>query len=224
MKGSGINRRAVSVLNKIGALAFNDNPRTGNEKEFLYEYLNVPEFTTDLPRYLDAYIKPLEDYDEQGAFIVLVMIKSIKRGTGWSRIEVVDKTGSAGIFHDEDTQIEAGKMYILLVSNNRVAEYIEADELKKTDTPFSRYIMSTSLPVTSDEHYVISFSTRMTKKGDKMANIVLAEEDKTLIPAVAFPKTYTQARMSLRPGTAAKVQMNQLDDGTLAIKNVEWRN
>lgn len=224
MKGSGINRRAVSVLNKIGALAFNDNPRTGNEKEFLYEYLNVPEFTTDLPRYLDAYIKPLEDYDEQGAFIVLVMIKSIKRGTGWSRIEVVDKTGSAGIFHDEDTQIEAGKMYILLISNNRVAEYIAADDLKKTDTPFSRYIMSTSLPITSDEHYVISFSTRMTKKGDKMANIVLAEEDKTLIPAVAFPKTYTQARMSLRPGTAAKVEVNQLDDGTLAIKNIEWRN
>ena len=224
LKGSGINRRAVSVLNKIGALAFNDNPRTGNEKDYLYEYLNVPEFTTDLPRYLDAYIKPLEQYEEQGAFIILAMVKSIKRGSGWSRIEVVDKTGSAGIFHDEDTEIEAGKMYLFLVSNNRVAEYVVADELKKTDTPFSRYIMSTSLPVTNEEYYVISFSTRVTKKGDKMANIVLAEEDKTLVSAIAFPKIYTQARMSLRPGTAAKVQMNPLDDGTLAVKSVEWRN
>ena len=224
MKGSGINRRAVSVLNKIGALAFNDNPRTGNEKEYLYEYLNVPEFTTDLPRYLDAYIKPLEDYEEQGAFIVLAMIKSIKRGQGWSRIEVVDKTGSAGIFHDEDTQIEAGKMYILLVSNNRIAEYIEADELKKTDTPFSRYIMSTSLPITSDEYYVISFSTRLTKKGDKMANVVLAEEDKTLVPVIIFPKSYTQARMSMKPGTATKVELNELDDGSLTVRSIQWNS
>jgi len=222
-KGSGINSRAVAVLNRIGAAAFDDNPRNGEEKNYLYEYLNVPEFTTDLPRYLDAYIKPLEEYDERGAFIILAMVKSIKRGQGWSRIEVVDKTGTAGIFHDEDTTIESGKMYLLLVSNNRIAEFILPEELKKTDTGFSRYIMSTNLPLVSDEYFVVSFSSRKTKKGDKMANIVLAEEDKTLISVVAFPKIYTQARMSLKEGTAAKIVMNELEDGTLSIRSVEWK-
>jgi DNA polymerase-3 subunit alpha len=49
-KGSGVNSRAVDALNKIGAAAFTDNPRTGNEREFLYEYLNIPEFVTNIPR------------------------------------------------------------------------------------------------------------------------------------------------------------------------------
>jgi hypothetical protein len=57
-----------------------------------------------------------------------------------------------------------------------------------------------------------------------MANIVLAEEDKTLISAVAFPKIYTQARMSMKPGRSAKVVMKELDDGTMAINSIEWRN
>lgn len=222
-KGSGINSRAVAVLNRIGAAAFEDNPRNGEEKNYLYEYLNVPEFNTDLPRYLDAYITPLDDYEERGAFVVLAMVKSIKRGQGWSRVEVVDKTGTAGIFHDEDTQIESGKMYLMLVSNNRIAEFVLPEDLKKADTGFSRYIMSTNLPIVSDEYFVVSFAMRKTKKGDKMANVVLAEEDKTLISAVAFPKIYTQARMSLKEGTAAKISMNELDDGTLSIRSVEWK-
>ena len=223
-KGSGINSRAVAVLNRLGAAAFDDNPRTGNEKEYLYEYLNIPEFNTDIPRYLDAYIRPIEEYEEKGAFIILAMVKSIKRGKGWSRVEVVDKTGSCGIFHDEDTAIEAGKMYLFLVCNNRISQFIEPEELKKTDTAFSRYILATNMPLTSGEYYVVSFDTRVTKKGDKMANVILAEEDKTLVPAIAFPKIYTQSRMSLKPGSIAKVELNELGDGGFAVKNIEWRN
>jgi len=223
-KGSGINSRAVAVLNRIGALAFDDNPRTGEEKNYLYEYLNVPEFNADIPRYLDAYIKTLDDYDERGSFIILAMVKSIKRGQGWSRVEVVDKTGTAGIFHDEDTQIESGKMYLFLVSNNRIAEYVLPEELKKIDSGFSRYITATNLPLVDGEYFVVSFSSRKTKKGDNMANVVFAEEDKNLISAVAFPKIYTQARMSLKPGSSTKVVMKELDDGTMAINSIEWRD
>jgi len=222
-KGSGINSRAVAVLNRIGALAFDDNPRTGEEKNYLYEYLNIPEFNADIPRYLDAYIKTLEEYDERGSFIIMAMVKSIKRGQGWSRVEVVDKTGTAGIFHDEDTEIESGKMYLFLVSNNRIAEYVLPEDLKKSDTGFSRYITATNLPLVDGEYFVVSFSSRKTKKGDNMANVVLAEEDKTLISAVAFPKIYTQARMSLKTGHSAKIVMKELDDGTMAINNIEWR-
>ena len=222
-KGSGINSRAVAVLNRIGALAFDDNPRTGEEKNYLYEYLNIPEFNADIPRYLDAYIKTLEEYDERGSFIIMAMVKSIKRGQGWSRVEVVDKTGTAGIFHDEDTEIESGKMYLFLVSNNRIAEYVLPEDLKKSDTGFSRYITATNLPLVDGEYFVVSFSSRKTKKGDNMANVVLAEEDKNLISAVAFPKIYTQARMSLKTGHSAKVVMKELDDGTMAINNIEWR-
>ena len=45
-KGSGINSRALESLNMIGASAFPDNPRKGNENENLYEYLGIPKFDT----------------------------------------------------------------------------------------------------------------------------------------------------------------------------------
>ncbi|NDB82847.1 MAG: hypothetical protein EB127_08920, partial [Alphaproteobacteria bacterium] len=224
-KNSGINSRSLDALNAIGGAAFDDNPRTGREKDSLYEYLNIPKFDiSGITPHIKSQVNVLEDFAELGTFVFMAMVKSIKRGQGWSRVEVVDKTGTAGIFHDEDTQIESGKMYLFLVSNNRIAEYVLPEELKKSDTGFSRYITATNLPLAENEYFVVSFSSRKTKKGDSMANVVLAEEDKTLIPAIAFPKIYTQARMSLRPGTSAQLTMNSLEDGTLAIKSVEWRN
>ena len=42
------------------------------------------------------------------------MVKAIKRGTGWSRVELLDKTGSVGIFDEEQTTIETGKTYLIL--------------------------------------------------------------------------------------------------------------
>ncbi len=43
-KGSGINSRAVSALNAIGGAAFDDNKRSGKEKDNYYEYLGIPTF------------------------------------------------------------------------------------------------------------------------------------------------------------------------------------
>jgi hypothetical protein len=62
------------------------------------------------------------------------MVKSIKRGDGWARAEVVDETGSAGIFTDEKTLIEPGNLYVFLVANNSdrpvapVADVVEYKE------------------------------------------------------------------------------------------------
>ncbi len=94
-KGSGINSRAVSALNAIGGAAFDDNPRSGKEKESYYEYLGIPTFNLDLPPRIKAQARPIEEFDELGSFVMFGMVKNIKRGNGWARVELVDETGSS---------------------------------------------------------------------------------------------------------------------------------
>ena len=220
-KGSGINNRAIEALNKIGAAAFNDNLRIGNEKENYYEYLNIPEFTSDIPRWIEAYAKPLEDYSEEGSFLVQAMVKSIKRGDGWSRIEIVDKTGSVGIFDRSDTVIEPGKIYIFLVADNRIGAYATAEDLKNTDDPFIKYLQAKTMTLGDGEFFTISFTPRKTKAGQKMANAVLADKDKELHSVVIFPTMYGQALSNMKPGGRCKPILQETTSGSTTVKEFE---
>jgi DNA polymerase-3 subunit alpha len=51
-KGNGLTSRVLQGLNAIGGAAFDDNPKTGNERDNFYEYLRIPAFNTGaiLPR------------------------------------------------------------------------------------------------------------------------------------------------------------------------------
>lgn len=220
-KGSGINNRAIEALNKIGAAAFNDNLRNGNEKENYYEYLNIPEFTSDIPRWIEAYAKPLEDYSEEGCFLVQAMVKSIKRGDGWSRIEIVDKTGSVGIFDRSDTTIEPGKIYIFLVADNRIGAYATAEDLKDNSDPFIKYLQAKTMTLSEGELFTISFTPRKTKTGQKMANAVLADKDKELYSVVIFPTMYGQALANMKPGGRCKPVLQQTSSGSTTVKEFE---
>ena len=122
-KGSGINSRAISALNTIGAAAFDDNPRSGNEKENYSEYLGIPSFNLEgVPPRIKAQARPIEEFDDLGSFVMFGMVKSIKRGSGWARVELVDETGTIGLFHNEQTQIEPNQLYFILVGDNRSAK------------------------------------------------------------------------------------------------------
>jgi DNA polymerase-3 subunit alpha len=217
-KGSGVNSRAVDALNKIGAAAFTDNPRTGNEREFLYEYLNIPEFVTNIPRWVESYFKPLEEYEEDGAFIVMAMVKSIKRGEGWSRVEIVDKTASVGVFHSQDTQIEPGKIYIFLVSDNRIASYLTPDSLDNNASSFVQFLKAKTMVLGPDEYFVVDVEPRKTKKGDKMAHAVLANEDKELFSVIVFPSVYAESLVRMRPGTHCSPVFSETNSGALSLK------
>jgi DNA polymerase-3 subunit alpha len=217
-KGSGVNSRAVDALNKIGAAAFTDNPRTGNEREYLYEYLNIPEFVTNIPRWVESYFKPLEEYEEDGAFIVMAMVKSIKRGEGWSRVEIVDKTASVGVFHSQDTQIEPGKIYIFLISDNRIASYLTPDSLDNNASSFVQFLKAKTMVLGPDEYFVVDIEPRKTKKGDKMAHAVLANEDKELFSVIVFPSVYAESLVRMRPGTHCRPVFSETSSGALSLK------
>ena len=221
-KGSGINSRAVDSLNAIGAAAFEDNPRSGNEKDNYYEYLGIPTFNLDLPPRIKAQCRPIEDFDELGSFVMFGMVKNIKRGQGWARVELVDETGSIGLFHSEDTPIETNQMYFILVGDNRIARYVKVSDIKpNSEDPFVQYLYRKEYDLEEDEQLVVDFTNYKTKAGKMMAHIVMTDKDKNLTRVIVFSTLYKMALGKMRLGMKCKPVLSKLDDGTLMVKEVK---
>ena len=222
-KGSGINSRAVTALNQIGGAAFTDNPRSGNESDFYYEVLGIPSFNLEsVPPRIRAQARPIEEFDELGSFVMFGMVKSIKRGNGWARVELVDESGSIGLFHNEQTQIEPNQMYFILVGDNRISRYVKVSDIKpNSGDMFIEYLYSKSYELTEDEYIVVNFTAYKTKAGKTMSHIVMSDKDKNLTRAIAFPSTYKTTLAKMREGMKCKPVLSKLEDGTLMIKEVK---
>ncbi len=222
IKGSGINSRAVDSLNMIGAASFKDNPLRGTENENLYEYLGIPKFDTGkLSPKIKSQVNPLEEFLEQGCFVLLAMVKSIKKGPTWSRIELVDDTGSVGIFHEVNTKIEPGMMYFFLVGDNRIHKYVTIDDVvNQVDDTFVHWLYRDSLKIDTGKRLVLDFTHYKTKANKMMAHIILSDKDKNLERVIAFPKFYSTALGKMRAGMICDPAISKMDDGTLYVKEV----
>jgi DNA polymerase-3 subunit alpha len=220
-KGTGVNTRSLQALRIIGAATFQDNPRNDEEiRENLYEYLNLPEFNITVPSHYHAFISPVEEFEEKGSFVLMGMVKTIKRGKGWSRVELLDKTGSVGIFDEEQTSIETGKTYILLASDNRIVAAIPADEARQSETALIKFLNYKQLPFTEEEMFVVSFKPRVTKAGKNMATLTLADVSRDLHSVVVFPTTFAKAYMKIQEGNAYKFSFGKTKDGTVILEDV----
>ncbi len=221
-KGSGINSRAVEALDLIGALTFEDNPRDEVKvRDNLYEYLNLPELNTSVPQHYYAYIDLVEDFDEQGVFVLLGIAKNIKRGKGWSRVEIMDSTGVIGIFDEEETKIEPGRTYLILAGANRISEAIPIDELKEhKDNALIKFLNYKQIPFANDEYFVLSFTPRVTKAGKRMANMIVADSSREMTAAMVFPTMFSTGYMKCQPGKVAKINFGETKEGTITLKEV----
>jgi DNA polymerase-3 subunit alpha len=220
-KGNGVNSRALQALNAIGAATFNDNPRNDAEiKENLYEYLNLPEFNITIPSHYYAFIQDIVDFEEKGSYIFMGMVKSIKRGTGWSRVEILDKTGSVGIFDDENTTIETGRTYLILVNDNRIVSAVPSDEIKGSTNALVKFLGYKQLPYTDEEMFVVSFKPRITKTGKKMASLTLADTSRELHSITVFPTSFAKAYMHIEEGKSYKFSFGKTKDGTVILEDI----
>ena len=220
-KGNGVNSRALQALRIIGAATFNDNPRNDQEiKENLYEYLNLPEFNLTVPSHYHAFITEAEDYEEKGSFILMGMVKSIKRAKGWSRVELLDKTGSVGIFDDEQTTIEAGVSYIILANDNRILSAVPVDQIKASDSALIKFLNYKMLPYKDDDMFVVSFKPRVTKAGKKMASLTIADSGRDLHSVTVFPTAFAKAYMKIEEGNVYKFSLGKTKDGTVILEDI----
>lgn len=220
-KGNGVNSRALAAMNAVGALTFEDNPRDDqNIKENLYEYLNLPEFNIVVPSHYHAFVQDVCNFEEKGSFILMGIIKSIKRGKGWSRVEILDKTGSVGIFDDEDPEIEIGKTYLVLVNDNRIINHVMADHIKGSSNSLVKFLNYKQLPFTEEEMFVLGFKSRTTKTGKKMASITVANNLRELQSVLVFPTSFAKAYMHIKEGNAYKFVLGETKDGTVILEDV----
>jgi DNA polymerase III subunit alpha len=220
-KGNGVNSRALNALRLTGAATFSDNPRNDEDiKENLYEYLNLPEFNISIPPHYYAFIQSIEDFEEKGSFILMGMVKAIKRGKGWSRVEILDKTGSVGIFDEESTTIETGRTYLILANDNRIVSAIPVDEIKGSTNALVKFLSYKQLPYTEDEMFVVSFKSRITKAGKKMASLTLADTSRDLHSVTVFPTAFPKAYMHIEEGKSYKFSFGKTKDGTVIMEDV----
>ena len=220
-KGTGVNTRSLQALRIVGAATFPDNPRNDDEvRENLYEYLNLPEFNITVPSHYHAMISEVEEFEEKGSFVLMGMVKAIKRGKGWSRVEILDKTGSVGIFDEEQTSIESGKTYILLASDNRIVAAIPADEARQSDSALIKFLNYKQLPFSEEEMFVVSFKPRITKAGKKMATLTVADTGRDLHSILVFPTTFAKAYMKIKEGNSYKFSFGKTKDGTVILDDI----
>jgi hypothetical protein len=213
---------ALSALRLIGAATFEDNPRNDEDiRQNLYEYLNLPEFNISVPSHYNAYITDTEEYEEKGSFVLMGIVKNIKRGKGWSRVEILDKTGVAGIFDNEDTLIEAGKTYLILASDNRISFAVPVDDIKESDSSLIKYMNYRMLPYKEEEMMVISFKPRVTKAGKKMAYMVVADSGRELHSVTVFPTQFPKAYMKVQEGNVYNFSFAKTKDGTTILEDIK---
>lgn len=226
-KGSGINSRAIDAMNKVGAAAFEDNPRTGNERANFYEYLNIPAFDSSaIDPHVKKQFRTLNEYTEDESFVVCAMVYNIKTGPGWQLIEYVDESGSAGSFASPSAVIEKGKMYAMLVSNNRIARYITTDELiDGKGGSFAKFLEKEKLDLKEGEYRCISFNTRTVRsgpnKGQKMADAIFTDADKNLTGAIVFSSVVEKATIPCVTASKVRVQFAETKGGAFYVKDIK---
>jgi DNA polymerase-3 subunit alpha len=214
-KGGGLNSRVLQALNTVGAAEFKDNPKTGKEKSNYFEYLGIPaSMTGDLPEKITSQLTQAQAYDENEPAIVLGMVKDIRKGAGWSIVELLDATGTMSFFTGEDSPLQKGQMYLCLIAEKRLHRHLPVDEVKPTNAHELISWLKFQAPVCDDgEAFILAFSGRVTKSKKRMATIVYGLKGKEILTCTVWPSDYPRAFSSCKPGTIVKLQTTLNESG-----------
>jgi DNA polymerase-3 subunit alpha len=222
-KGSGLTSTVLKSLNAIGAAEFRDNPKHGNERDNLYEYLNIPAFQhKELPPRVLNQFRTLDEYEDKGTFFIMALARNIIRKDNWARVDLLDETGTAGVFTNVDTPMEAGQLYAIMVSNNTIERYVSIDDLSsRSKNTFVRHLYARNYPeLTPGCYKTIAFRRYVTKAGNNMAYMVVSDDEKNLFRVMAFPQQFAKAHSKCKEGQDAFMEFKQTDDGSLFLNNV----
>lgn len=226
-KRSGITSQAENAMNVVGALSFSDNPLNGDESDNYYEFLRIPKFAgKPLPKAVIEVLTNMEDFSEEGTYVIKGMVKETKRGKSakgkeWVRAEVVDETGSDGLFCDPGDVPESGQMYMMLATWNRIMYKIPVDEVNESNPhPFIQFIFNKSKRPSFGAIEILAVETRFTQAKKMMATLVVANNKREMRRVFVFPAQYSSMAGKLKPGKILNVKLDKSRDGTLYIKEI----
>jgi len=149
------------------------------------------------------------------------MVRNIKVGQGWALVDLVDETGTTGVFTDASTPIEKGRMYVMIISNNRIAKFITTDELVEGEGgAFAKYLEKVDMNLEEGEYRAVAAKTRKTKTGSTQIDAILTDKDKNLVPVMVFEKMIPKISMTLGTASKFKPVFGETRNGGLFIKEV----
>lgn len=221
-RGTGVNSRAANSLDLIGGLRYDDHPLRGDERDHFYEYLGIPVMPKDeLPFRARSKIRPISDFEESTTFVVSGLVRGITKGPTWARASILDESGAAEVFVDKNTQIEEGKMYVMLISSNSVMKYLAIEDVKTSNSSLALYLRD-ELPLPSEGcERILGFRSRYTKKGDKMGTVAFMTETGELYSALVFPRQYKGALARLIEGREVRMRVAETHDGAYFVDGFE---
>lgn len=223
-KGSGISTRTIGAISAVGAAHRIGGPK-GDESNY-YEYLGIPKFKSTLDPEIQQHITDISEFNESDVFILKGFVKGIKRNkpdskTKWARVEMLDETGTCGVFHQSATEIEPGNMYVFLVARNRIMKYVQIDEFRADNPdPFVQALYH-GVDVQPGKLSVIAAEKRFTKARKMMATVVFMNEKGEMRRALVFPSLFAKKSALVREGKHVRASFKRLDDGGLMASVLE---
>lgn len=223
-KGSGISTRTIGALNAVGACRHIGGP-DGKEENY-YEYLGIPKFKSALDPEIERHVSDIEDFNEEEVFILKGFVKGIKRNkpdskVKWARVEMLDETGTCGVFHKSATEIEPGNMYVFLVAGNRIMKYVQIDDFTARNAdPFVQALYH-GVDVEPGKVSVLAIEKRFTKAKKMMATAVFMNEKGEMRRALVFPAMFSKKANLVKEGKHVRASFKKLDDGGLMVSAME---
>ena len=179
---------------------------------------------------MKAQFRTLDEFSQNETFVTVAMVREVSTGPNWCRIGIVDETGSEGVFAPVNNSIETGQMYVLLIANNSIARYATVEELASVPETFKPdptlieyyyFLGKTSFPEIEEGRVrIAAFTTRLTKKGDRMADVTFYDQDTDMMTALVWPSQWAEAFSKCRVGADVTVTLKELDGGGYAINTI----
>lgn len=224
LEKTGASVRITKALNAVGAASFPDNPLTGHERENFFTYLSIPAFETkDVDPRTFAQFRPLIDYTEDETFICMGIVGGEKKGPGWRLVDIVDESAVTGAFVSPDAEVVIGEVYIFLIANNSIVEFMTTSELNSDlQIPLRMFLNAERLKVPEDRLKILSFTHRSTKndRNKKIGTLVLTDEEKNLETALVWPSDFMKAYSKCKPGAVLDIRLAESDDGTVFLRSI----
>lgn len=219
-KGSGIGSRAVSSADAVGALTFEDNPSTGMPSaEVLYEILSIPTIP-DVDWVDKSKLRTLDEFDGDSTFATMAIYrKKGKSGKGWMIADLMDETAVQGVFADPELEIQPGKMYLFLISNNRIARASEMGS-EPSSSPLEQYVAGSMQEPQEGMYIPLTFTPRKTKAGKDMANMVVVDWLGAMHGVVVFPKDFYFAYDQCRTKEPMRLSLREDEKGGLIFNGI----
>lgn len=173
-KYSKLGKKVIDSLNAVGATRFKDHPIDEEEiKNNFYEYLGIASFdnaqiTSKMKKNLDY----LSDYEPTKCAIFACIVKDITV-KGWTRIDFIDESGSAGFFVDETHDFKKGQKYLIAVARNTIVGKLDLSKFTSS-SPIVRYLNGEY----TDGTWLIAAKASVTKTGKEKATMLYSYNGK----------------------------------------------